>query len=170
MQPQTNIPINDTQLNRPHSRKIKRAFAHKRRLTSPLQPTLLPSSPPRHPSPSLQAAGAPLATGTHPPLTWHRRTRRHRARCAPHTTPVTRIGDFLFIASHEGPVDLPAPRPPRLARRTAGQTKPKVQVYTHTCLHAQLCCQETQITRLGPYDDQPRGTPGYGSGTRNGEV
>ena len=49
-----------------------------------------------------------------------------RARCATHTPPVARIGDFLFIASHEGPVDLPAPRPPRLARRTAGQTKPKV--------------------------------------------
>ena len=136
MQPQTNIPINDTQLNRPHSRKIKRAFAHKRRLTFPLQPTLLPSSLPAILLPPSRPREPPLATGAHPPLTWHRRTRRHSsAVCTSH-----HAGDpdwrFSFYSQSRGPRGpaSPATAPPRPPHSRTNETE-GTGIHTHmlTC-------------------------------------
>ena len=136
MQPQTNIPINDTQLNRPHSRKIKRAFAHKRRLTFPLQPTLLPSLP-SPPSFSLPPGrGSPLGHGDPPSSdVAQAHTTAPSAVCTSH-----HAGDpdwrFSFYSQSRGPRGpaSPATAPPRPPHSRTNETE-GIGIHTHilTC-------------------------------------
>ena len=110
-------------------------------------PLLLPPLPIRYP-------WGLTATGTHLPA-WPSAHDGTRARCATHTPPVARIGDFLFQACGRA-------APWTLLPASSHTTTPE--------RHDTLRRPKNQPSQLGSHDDQPRGTPGYGTGTRNGEV